>query len=253
MDDFAWSLIAQQKAWLDRRKAADSGGSGNPGGPDAPDSATSSPDIPDLAAQAVSALLALAAATDDPRAALTKHLASRYEASLDAGAPPLPSATFNPDRAAWIASLPRILAGVAVILTAPDDDSRILLVRQSYRPGPRNWSLPGGGTHDNEPPYIAAQRECLEELSLTLDVGRLLAVDWLPTTDRPPITVFVYEGGRLTPDQVARIRLLDGELTDYGFFTLEQAASMMSERNHPMLAAAIEARDTGRTIDLRRL
>ncbi|MFD0634549.1 NUDIX domain-containing protein [Catenulispora yoronensis] len=166
-------------------------------------------------------MVALAAATDDPRAALGAELAGRYQRSLDAGAPALPGATFNPDRAEWIASLPRSLAGAVVLLT--DDQDRVLLVQQTYRTITRNWGLPGGGSDEDEPPQVTAQRECLEELSLAVPVGRLLAVDWRPATDRPPLVLFAYDGGRLSTEQIEGIRLLDGELAQFGFFSLEAA------------------------------
>ncbi|WP_344659729.1 NUDIX hydrolase [Catenulispora subtropica] len=233
MDPFTWTLIAQQKKWLGRRQPA-SGQSRDPAA---------------LAAAAADALLALADATDDPRAALTAHLAARYERSLDAGAPPLPGSTFNPDRAAWIASLPRCLAATVVVIT--DERDRVLLVQQPYLTIARNWGLPGGGADDDEPPHITAQRECLEELSIAVPIGRLLAIDWRPATDRPPLLIFAYDGGRLTPERIEGIRLLDGELSQYGFFTLEEAATLIPPRGHVFLTAAFEARASGNVADLR--
>ncbi|NUP53245.1 MAG: NUDIX hydrolase [Catenulispora sp.] len=204
-----------------------------------------------LAAAAADALLALAAATDDPRAALGAHLATRYERSLGAGARPLPGSTFNPDRAAWIASLPRCLAAAIVVIT--DERDRVLLVQQPYRTIARNWGLPGGGADDDEPPHVTAHRECLEELSLAIPIGRLLAVDWRAATDRPPLLIFAYDGGRLAAERIAEIRLLDGELSQFGFFTVEEARELIPMRSHVLLSAAFEARESGGVADLRLL
>ena len=44
------------------------------------------------------------------------------------------------DFAAYIASLPRVLAGAAAVLR--DAEGRVLLVEPNYREG---WALPGGG------------------------------------------------------------------------------------------------------------
>ena len=50
-------------------------------------------------------------------------------------------------------------------LACLDVDGRVLLVRQSYRPG---WTLPGGSVRPGEPPEAAARREVLEETGLAL-------------------------------------------------------------------------------------
>jgi 8-oxo-dGTP diphosphatase len=57
---------------------------------------------------------------------------------------------------------------------------RVLVVRQSYRPGP---SWPGGGIRRGEAPRDAARRELTEELGLAVDpealvLAREMVVEW---------------------------------------------------------------------------
>lgn len=66
----------------------------------------------------------------------------------------------------------------AALLT--DVDSRILLVKPSYRSG---WLLPGGVVESDESPTEALRREVREELSIDLDIRGLYCVDYIPRGD----------------------------------------------------------------------
>ncbi|MEV4332076.1 NUDIX hydrolase [Streptomyces sp. NPDC049597] len=116
------------------------------------------------------------------------------------------------DYAAYIASLPRILAGAAALFR--DAEERVLLVEPSYRKG---WALPGGTVESDigETPRQAARRETLEEIGLDLELGALLTVDWVPGEGRPPIAAYVYDGGTLTEAQFQAIRLPEDELLSW--------------------------------------
>lgn len=260
MDDFTWKVIAQQKAWLDAAtdltgdqllmlhllKISEEHGEAADAlishmGLNLRKSQTTMDDVVDeLCDVTITSLLALATATDDPREALAARLAHIYTRSLDHGAPALPKAEFNPDRQAWLDSLPTVLAATVVLFT--DEHGRVLLVQQGYRPGPRNWALPGGGLDDGEPPRIGALREVTEEIAQAVRPGRVLTSTWHPPTDRPPLIVAVFDGGTLTPQQAARIRLLDGELEQFRFVTLAEAEPLMSQVAHRELATALVAR-----------
>ncbi|NUP46310.1 MAG: NUDIX domain-containing protein [Catenulispora sp.] len=262
MDEYTWSIIDQQRGWLGQHAAADGldliqlgtlklteeigevataliGATGtNPrkgithGMDDVAD---------ELADVAITALIALAAVTDDAREALAARLTHVYTRSLDHGAPPLPPPEFEPDRAAWIAAMPRVLTATIVVISDPQ--GRVLLVQQPYRPGERNWALPGGGVNENEPPRIGARREVAEELGLDITPGRLLGVDWMPATDRPPILICSYEGGILAPEQAEKIRPCPAEVSEFGFYTLGQAEDLLPDHAHRRLAAALAVRD----------
>jgi ADP-ribose pyrophosphatase YjhB (NUDIX family) len=117
-----------------------------------------------------------------------------------------------PDYATYIAGLPRVLAGAAALFR--DAEGRVLLVEPNYRDG---WALPGGTIESDagETPRQGARRETAEEIGLDLEVGRLLAVDWVPGAARPPIVAYLYDGGVLEEDQFKSIRLQEEELLSW--------------------------------------
>ncbi|MFJ6612382.1 NUDIX domain-containing protein [Streptomyces sp. NPDC091289] len=120
--------------------------------------------------------------------------------------------TPDPGYAAYIAGLPRVLAGAASLFR--DVDGRVLLVEPNYREG---WALPGGTVESEagEGPRQGARRETAEEIGLDVAPGRLLAVDWVRGAGRPPIVAYVYDGGVLTADRLAAIRLQEEELLSW--------------------------------------
>ncbi|POX61505.1 NUDIX hydrolase [Streptomyces sp. Ru62] len=120
--------------------------------------------------------------------------------------------TTTQDFAAYIASLPRVLAGAAALFR--DAEGRVLLVEPNYRDG---WALPGGTVEsdDGETPRQGARRETLEEIGLDREPGRLLAVDWVHGTGRPPLVAYLYDGGVLTGDELKAIRLQEEELLSW--------------------------------------
>ncbi|MFE8948746.1 NUDIX domain-containing protein [Streptomyces sp. NPDC007856] len=125
----------------------------------------------------------------------------------------------TPDFATYIASLPRVLAGAAVLFR--DAEGRVLLVEPNYREG---WALPGGTieSDDGETPRRGARRETLEEIGLDREPGRLLAVDWVHGTGRPPLVAYLYDGGVLTEAELKAIRLQEEELLSWRLVPREE-------------------------------
>ncbi|MFD8570812.1 NUDIX domain-containing protein [Streptomyces sp. NPDC059639] len=123
------------------------------------------------------------------------------------------------DYATYIAGLPRVLAGAAVLFR--DSEDRILLVEPNYRDG---WALPGGTVESDtgESPRQGARRETLEEIGLDVPPGRLLVVDWVPGTGRPPLVAYLYDGGVLGAAQIEAIRLQEEELLSWRFVAREE-------------------------------
>ncbi|GAB2888774.1 NUDIX domain-containing protein [Streptomyces mayteni] len=148
---------------------------------------------------------------------------------------------------AYDRSLPRkrVAAGVLFL----DGDGRVLLVDPVYK---EPWELPGGAVEENESPREGAAREVEEELGLVRPPGRLLVVDWAgPRPGRSDALTHVYDSGRLSPEDVAGIRLPADELRAFAF--VEPA--LVGERLIPLLArrvrAAVAARRDGHTVELR--
>ncbi|MFF9061366.1 NUDIX domain-containing protein [Streptomyces sp. NPDC014882] len=139
------------------------------------------------------------------------------------------------DYAAYIASLPRVLAGAATLFR--DARGRVLLVEPNYRAG---WVLPGGTieSDDGETPRRGARRETLEEIGLDREPGRLLAVDWVRGQNRPPLVAYVYDGGILDEEDLKAIRLQKEELLSWRLVPREELADhLLGTLGHRVLAA----------------
>lgn len=106
-----------------------------------------------------------------------------------------------------------------------DEAGRILLVDPNYKP---DWDLPGGMAEANEPPLDAARREVAEELGIDYPGGRLLVVDWVaPHGPWDDSLAFIFDGGILTAEHQAKIRLRDGELNEYRFCAPGDAENLL--------------------------
>ncbi|MFD9401128.1 NUDIX domain-containing protein [Streptomyces sp. NPDC060011] len=116
------------------------------------------------------------------------------------------------DFAAYIAGLPRVLAAAAALFR--DAEGNVLLVEPNYREG---WGLPGGTVESDhgESPRQGARRETAEEIGLDVELGRLLAVDWVRGPGRPPLVAYLYDGGVLGDGDFDAIRLQEEELLSW--------------------------------------
>lgn len=90
-------------------------------------------------------------------------------------------------------------------------DSQVLLVRRAVDPERGRWTLPAGFVDAGEDPARAAERECLEETGLIVQVDRLLDVIAGQEHERGAHILIVYRGevvsGDLLPgDDVDRVR-----------------------------------------------
>lgn len=143
----------------------------------------------------------------------------------------------------YTAGLARKRMGSAVLFT--DAADRVLLVEPAYKD---YWEIPGGAVEADESPYEAAARELKEELGLSVTPGRLLVADWVPP--RPGRTegvMFVYDGGRLSPDQTTQISLPPQELTGWAWCTPAEVRRRMTPLLARRVQAALEVRPGGST------
>lgn len=121
-----------------------------------------------------------------------------------------------------------------------DDHGRVLLVKPTYKPV---WEIPGGVVEQDESPKQCCQREILEEIGLHLPIGALLIVDYNEAT--PPKTeslMFIFDGGTLTPEQIAAIQLPASELSEFRFFSPTQLPPAMSDSLRQRVLAAWQNR-----------
>lgn len=141
----------------------------------------------------------------------------------------------------YTATLPRKRMASSVLFF--DETGRVLLVEPAYKP---YWELPGGAVEADESPYAAACREVGEELGLVRQPGRLLAVDWTPPRqDHTEGVVLVFDGGPLTADERAVIRIPPEELLGWAWCTAEETVDLLPPLLVRRLAAALRARESG--------
>lgn len=140
-------------------------------------------------------------------------------------------------------SLPgkRIGAG----LVCRDDEARVLLVKPTYKP---TWEIPGGVVEAGESPAAAVAREVREELGVSLPIGRLLVIDWLPV--RPPKTeglMILFDGGDLTESVTSRFALPPDELAEWAFVSASDLDELLPDAMARRLRIALDLARTDRS------
>ncbi|MFB6435678.1 NUDIX domain-containing protein [Streptomyces sp. NPDC056411] len=146
------------------------------------------------------------------------------------------------DYASYLAGLPRVLAGAGAVFR--DAEGRILLVEPNYRD---TWILPGGTVESDagESPRQAARRETAEEIGLDIELGALLAVDWVRSKDRPPLVSYLFDGGVLNAAQLAAIRLQESELLSWRMVDWDEAQTLVNRGMALRIGAALQALAAG--------
>jgi 8-oxo-dGTP diphosphatase len=138
-------------------------------------------------------------------------------------------------------ALPRVAAG-ALIRSA---EGQVLLVRPSYKDG---WDIPGGYVEPGESPGNACARELQEEIGLDGRAGRLLVLDWAPHPAEGDKLLFVFDGGLMTKEQAAVLRLDGVEIVEARFHSAEDLPTLMPGRLARRVALALDAARSGETI-----
>ncbi|MFE9503323.1 NUDIX domain-containing protein [Streptomyces anthocyanicus] len=126
-----------------------------------------------------------------------------------------------------------------------DEHDRPIQLRSVY--GSRLWQFPGGNLDaPGEDPLQTARREAIEEtgLELGLDTPKLLLTHFLHAGPRLPLNKvgLIFDGGRLTADQLGRIRLDPAEHDMWAVHDLATWQELMAPRAFARLAAIERAR-----------
>jgi 8-oxo-dGTP pyrophosphatase MutT (NUDIX family) len=138
---------------------------------------------------------------------------------------------------------PRAAVGVLYF----DGPEHVLLVHPTYKEG---WDLPGGYLMPGETPTSALHREILEELGTPLPVGELLVVDWAPSDREGDKILFVFDGGELSAEQLAAIRVDGVEIDGFAYHRRTALSSLLIPRLARRVDAAVNARSKGETVYL---
>jgi ADP-ribose pyrophosphatase YjhB (NUDIX family) len=104
------------------------------------------------------------------------------------------------------------------------------------------------GRQTGETPAEGCARECLEELGVEVDIGRLLVVDHQSIDGRGDSTMYIYEGGAL-PSDLQLVPPSD-EIAEARFVELSKISGLFPDRIERRVRAAIAARTGGATAEL---
>jgi 8-oxo-dGTP diphosphatase len=138
--------------------------------------------------------------------------------------------------------LPRIPASAGALLL--DRTGRLLIVNPTYK---AHWTIPGGIMEDDgETPWEACRREVLEEVGLSLERGRLVAVDFLrPKPSKPGGMRFLFYCGVLDEATIQQIVLQEEELSEYLLAEPAGALELLSGPLRRRVGAALDVGDGG--------
>ncbi|WP_370379516.1 NUDIX domain-containing protein [Catenulispora sp. GAS73] len=145
-----------------------------------------------------------------------------------------PEVEFDPGIAARL-PYKRVAAGALF----RDSRGRILMAEPIYKP---TLEIPGGMVEADEAPLDACVREVREELGPDLPIGRLLVVDWKPRHGVWGETIlFIFDGGVLTNEQIAAIKLQPDELRAVHRLALTDVAGRVRPSMYRRIAQAEHA------------
>ncbi|MFB7403254.1 NUDIX domain-containing protein [Streptomyces rubiginosohelvolus] len=126
-----------------------------------------------------------------------------------------------------------------------DEQDRPVQLRSVY--GSRLWQFPGGNLDaPDEDPLQTARREAVEETCLELGLGTptLLLTHFLHAGPSLPLNKvgFIFDGGRLSADQLGQIRLDPAEHDMWAVHDLAAWQELMAPRDFARLDAIERAR-----------
>jgi 8-oxo-dGTP diphosphatase len=116
-------------------------------------------------------------------------------------------------------------------------DGGVLLGRRSIEPGRGQWCLPGGFVNDDEDPWDAAARECLEEICASVEMTRLIGVYHIAKRTAPSMVGIAYQarlagGSRPAPGP---------EMLEVGVFALDSLPPLAFPSHRKVLVEYVAA------------
>ncbi|MCL8024724.1 NUDIX hydrolase [Nocardioides bruguierae] len=134
--------------------------------------------------------------------------------------------------------LPRKRAIAQMLVRSSEEgEPRVLMCQLTYK---TDWDLPGGVVEVNESPRVAVAREVEEELSLTLDAGRLLLTDWLPPWNGwDDALCLVFDGGTIDPGDLDGLVLQAREIRSVRLCTLAEVREHATDFTARRVEAAL--------------
>ena len=146
----------------------------------------------------------------------------------------------------WQKTLPRkrMSAGALFFNTAGD----LLLVKPTYK---SHWQIPGGVIEENESPRQGCIREVKEELGIDRAPERLLCVSYTAEgKDHTEALHFVFLGGALSAEEIGQIHLPPAELSEFRFFSRDDARTQLGRRAGRRLGPCLLAMQNNQTVYL---
>ena len=135
---------------------------------------------------------------------------------------------------------------VAAGMLFANEERQVLLVNPTYK---EVWEIPGGVVEALEAPREASIREVEEEIGLQVSPGRLLSIDYnVKPVQNHEVLRFIFWGGLLTQEQIDAIVLQAEELSEFGFFSIEDARRLLDPSLVQQLAEILDTLDDDVTI-----
>ncbi len=115
----------------------------------------------------------------------------------------------------------------ATIAFIKNERGDLLIVKPNYL-DVADWSLPGGVIEEGESPIEACKRECLEELGIHVNVGKLLCHEYRKASSTESETSkFIFDCGVLFPEQ-QKFTLQPDEIDAAVFKPMSEAINLVS-------------------------
>lgn len=152
-------------------------------------------------------------------------------------------------QAEYLKTLPRKRVITSALIT--DASGRVLCVEPIYKP---TWHLPGGTVERGESPADACRRECLEELGVRIELGRLLAVGPIPDDPHEPGggLAFIYDAQLPSGTVIDDLVVPPDELVAVHWLDAAQRAERLSANASTFVAAGLIAQADGNMVELGR-